>query len=466
MRDLLELGAWRDVGYGQSSWAPRLNDFYGPANRLGGKPGAGHRFDRIWLRGAVWAKTGFLTGTARRFAGGRPYCLSDHFAVYGLLDVHECHGEDGIRAVRDKRRIDLGQLRDLECDRVRDYVRAQEQLAIDADQRAQVVANEERLQEALRQQRHAVKQRRERHAQLRSDVNGETGLFNAAAMDKGGATPAVSLPSEYCIAAYDGVLAAGGTSAWDTVPGGQPRPHGYDSGYATVSCVVQVLHRLLPVALWLERHAAICPEPASCIVCALRQSRGLRTGGDLAKQSQHKPAHASRQDMTTAMYFEWLLEELRLREQVIACVRMDDGGLVTHMDRLFSYQVESRQECVGCGKKSVERTFERVWRVSTGLYEVEEATVTELFLRSCSVQDKSVYWARCLSDQAHRVQRRLVSLPNIMVIVIDRPRPMHVRAEEQLVLALFGLENLQLVSVCYERGARHSSCVCRGADGD
>ena len=130
VRDLLELGAWRDVGYGQSSWAPRLNDFYGPANRLGGKPGAGHRFDRIWLRGAVWAKTGFLTGTARRFAGGRPYCLSDHFAVYGLLDVHECHGEDGIRAVRDKRRIDLGQLRDLECDRVRDYVRAQEQLAI------------------------------------------------------------------------------------------------------------------------------------------------------------------------------------------------------------------------------------------------------------------------------------------------------------------------------------------------
>ena len=53
VRDLLELGAWRDVGYGQSSWAPRLNDFYGPANRLGGKPGAGHRFDRIWLRGAV-----------------------------------------------------------------------------------------------------------------------------------------------------------------------------------------------------------------------------------------------------------------------------------------------------------------------------------------------------------------------------------------------------------------------------
>ena len=139
---------------------------------------------------------------------------------------------------------------------------------------------------------------------------------------------------------------------------------------------------------------------------------------------------------------------------------------MTHVDRLFAYRVESRQECVGCRKLSVECTVECVWRVSTGLYEVDDATVTELFLRSCSVQSKFEYCTRCASDQAHRVQRRLLSLPNIMVVVIDRPRSMQVRAEEQLVLALFGLENLELLGVCYERGSRHSSCACRSVDGD
>jgi len=166
------------------------------------------------------------------------------------------------------------------------------------------------------------------------------------------------------------------------------------------------------------------------------------------------------------MYFEWLIEELRARERTIASVRLNGGDLVTHVDRLFAYRVESRQECVGCRKLSVECTVECVWRVSTGLYEVDDATVTELFLRSCSVQSKFDYCTRCASDQAHRVQRRLLSLPNIMVVVIDRPRSMQVRAEEQLVLALFGLENLELLGVCYERGSRHSSCACRSVDGD
>ena len=64
------------------------------------------------------------------------------------------------------------------------------------------------------------------------------------------------------------------------------------------------------------------------------------------------------------------------------------------------------------------------------------------------------------------MQRRLLSLPNVMVVCVDRQQAMKVRAEEQLVLALFGLENLELAGVGFEHGSRRSSCACRGADGD
>ena len=57
-----------------------------------------------------------MAGTARRLAEARGYSLSDHFAVYGLLDVHSCHSRAGVVAVREKRRVDLGILRDIAAD--------------------------------------------------------------------------------------------------------------------------------------------------------------------------------------------------------------------------------------------------------------------------------------------------------------------------------------------------------------
>ena len=91
-----------------------------------------------------------MAGAARRFAEGRGYCLSDHFSVYGLHDVHSCHSRLGVVAVREKRRVDLGTLRDMECGRLKEYVRGQEQISIDADRQAQLCASEAQLQDMLR----------------------------------------------------------------------------------------------------------------------------------------------------------------------------------------------------------------------------------------------------------------------------------------------------------------------------
>ena len=131
------------------------------------------------------------------------------------------------------------------------------------------------------------------------------------------------LASECFIAAYADMLGAGGASAWTVVPGGYPRPLGYDSGFANVNCAVQLLHRLLPVALWLEKHAALCGDEARCIVCALRRCRdgmGQRHSGVLVRGDDFKPEPGGWQGSTCAEYFVWLTERLRARERDVAGV--------------------------------------------------------------------------------------------------------------------------------------------------
>ena len=443
--------------------------------------GSGHRFDRIWFRGAVWAQ-GFMAGTARRFAEGRRYCLSDHFAVYGLLDVHSCHSRAGVAAVREKRRVDLGTLRDMECGRLREYVRGQEQLSIDADRQAQLCASEEQLQDMLRLKRQAVKQHRERDMEMRSIVNGDASLFNAS-LSGFTASEAGAGPNEYSIAEYGGLLGAGGAAAWSTVPGGFPRPRAYDSGFGNVNCAVQLLHRLLPVVLWLEQHARLCSVDVKCIVCALRRCRegmGALHSGVLVRGDEYRPAPGGWEGTSCAGYFEWIVDKLLAREQTMARVSTsivggdcDAEGVVTHIDRLFGYRVEERRVCAACGTQAVDSWFERVWRVSTSNQDTEGVTVTELLLKSCAVVMAVRQCAICSCECEHHAQRRLVSLPNLLMVRIDRgvvdvaggAECVRVRVEEQLVLALFGLENMELAGVCYERGWRHSSCAVRSPDG-
>ena len=51
--EVLEMGRWRDPPHHGRSFGPRVNDFDGPVKRCSYGFGSGHRFDRIWFRGAV-----------------------------------------------------------------------------------------------------------------------------------------------------------------------------------------------------------------------------------------------------------------------------------------------------------------------------------------------------------------------------------------------------------------------------
>ena len=487
-RELFAVGEWRDAAYSGKSFEPRCNDFTGDVARSGRASSAqGYCFDRILFKGALCVQA-YLTGTSRRFAQGRPYCLSDHYGVYGLMDVHACHGVRGQLPVREARRVDLGKLRDIEKERLKGNVRLQEKAAIEADYAAQQRVNEAQIQEALRERRRAVKLRHERRSKLCDALNGEGSLFAGSASVSFRAQAAVPLaPAEHGIAPYDGLLGAGRVAAWQEGCKGWPPLRGYSSVVRAVECAVQLFHRLLPVAVWLEEHAARGLCEGACRTCALQQCRqDMEARGDGGVGFPARRLHAPAEELklgrlSCADYLVWLLHDLR------RCERAHDLSVVgpqcediTHVDRLFGFWEEVRKVCTICGQTTASFRPSTSWRVSLQGHAAPEASVTELFLQSCAATEDAsqkccsrVCCLRSSDPVLHRVQRRMATRPNVLLVQVDRGdghamgaqdrRP--VRAEEQLELAALGHSNLELAGALYDYGTEKSLCACRDAEG-
>ena len=119
-------------------------------------------------------------------------------------------------------------------------------------------------------------------------------------------------------------------------------------------------------------------------------------------------------------YLVRLLEHLRAREVVLGHVcespQEQVAGAVCHLDRLFRFWVEKRRECLRCRRKAVAFEACWVWHVSASGFEASEATVQELYLRSCAEVDVLSKCPDCESDQLHREQKRLASLPNVCLL--------------------------------------------------
>ena len=161
--ELLETGDRFEAKYQGKSWNPMVNRFYPqePGFRVDG-----FSFDRLFFKGSVHAAS-FLAGTGRRWADGRAYALSDHYAVYGLVDVHSCHSPKGTNAVRQQRRVDLGKQRDTLALAEKEVVTLEERILRDADWEAQQRESLKEREAHLRAWRKAVKERRERKFRLR-----------------------------------------------------------------------------------------------------------------------------------------------------------------------------------------------------------------------------------------------------------------------------------------------------------
>ena len=428
----------------------------------------------------------FLAGTGRRWSNGRAYALSDHFAVYGLLDVHSCHSSSGTTSVREQRRVDLGKQRDALALAEKEVVALEERILRDADWDAQQQSSMKEREAHLRAWRKSVKERRARKLRLRDAVQGSESLF-AASLDDDFGKLAGTQPLPHAastVPAYDGLLCLGGDVAWAEVCGGRPPAKGYRSGVTAIDFAVQCLHRLLPFALWLGRHAELCgdvqTESPECIVCALQRCK--QDFGKNLSQTLLLPRFSLGYTVKSGNYSQRdpveylvrLLEQLRAREVTLGHVcdlsQCRGAESVSHVDRLFRFLVERRLECLSCKRKSVVFEASWYWRVSVSGFEASEATVQELYLRSCAEVDASCMCVSCGIVQPHRVQKRLASLPNAFIVCVDREggvggsvESLPVLAEDYLSFPALG-PNLELASVLFQ--SMRSLCACRCGDGD
>ena len=482
MPELLETGDWSEAKYQGKSWNPMVNRFY--AQEPDCRP-EGHSFDRVLYTGCVNAVS-FLAGTGRRWADGRAFALSDHFAVYGLVDLHSCHSSSGAKSVREQRRVDLGKQRDACAVAEKEVVTLEERILRDADWESQQRASLEEREAHLRAWRKAVKERRERKLRLREAVQGSESLFASSLDDVFGKLVSMQplAHAESVVPAFDGLLCLGGDVAWAEVRGGRPSAKVYRSGVAAIDFAVQCLHRLLPLALWLDRHAELCSdsqkESVECIICALHRCK--QDFGKNLSQTLLLPRFSlgftvqsgnyERRDPVE--YLVRLLEQLRAREVELGHVcepaQRQGADVVCHLDRLFRFWVEKRSECLTCGRKAIAFEANWFWRVSAGGFEAAEATVQELYLRSCAAVEAPSMCRGCRTVQPHREQKRLATLPNALIVFVDREgssgvsmESLAVLAEDHLAFPALG-PNLELVSVLFR--SNRCLCACRCGDGD
>ena len=89
------------------SWDPKANRYLLEDQDA---PRLGQRFDGVLFRCALFGSS-YLVGQCRQVKEGVEFCLSGHFGVLALLDVHSVYkGASGQRAIRERRQA-LGRLR-------------------------------------------------------------------------------------------------------------------------------------------------------------------------------------------------------------------------------------------------------------------------------------------------------------------------------------------------------------------
>lgn len=497
--DLLEAMELRDAHYNGSSWDPRTNKF---DERLSGGGVEGQCFDRLWFKGAVWAQA-FLVGKCRMFAGGSPFYLSDHFAVFGLVDLHESHASFRARAEREERRVGLGKLREAAVLLERDAVKHLEQSALDRDKAEQMRVAEERLADALRIERTALRAHTKRRYALQRAAYGEETLFaesfDLALAFRGLKPPEPVAPARVCIDVYADLLGVGGARAWECVAGRSPCVGGLlVPGSGSTASWLQVLLRLPAVALWLQAHVGLCKAGAAvvegaaaghvCVACAVWAMR-KRFGSHTYALEEVRPLMLQREG-DPASYVGALLTALRDCEVALGrCGTLLVPEAVTHVDRLFRFWVETRLECVVCGLKGVVSELRWDWRLgvddadaagASGAAEerLPSESLADVFLRSCAVKPARVACSSAVCRghvTEHRQQCRLRTLPNVLLVRVDRSVadgsvarfPMTVDSE--LPFPRLGA-NLALAAVVYlvpdrTQGSKYT-CACAAADGE
>ena len=294
VQGVCEKYAVRDADYAGMSWDPRSNPYDG--RDVAGT--VGYRFDRVLFSGALWSH-GVRVGDEWMFEGAEKFRLSDHYAVYAVVDFHEAYAAktEAMAMLAEARRGMVAGRRDDFAVGER-LVVAQNEAAGQAERvlQAQRLSDEE-VKKQLRARRREEESRRKALKGLREALYGPAGCFGDGAGEVHGVMPeALVRAQDVAVPGLGDVSGAEASVAWSRlVLGRYPRSEGLctpDKMRSYAVSLVQVLLRVPALAVWLTVHARSCSaagtradgRAASCVTCSLWRTRehlGLRAVPDV-----------------------------------------------------------------------------------------------------------------------------------------------------------------------------------------
>ena len=464
----------------------RENKYFEEYRGQGGSAPA-YCFDRILLGGGVFAAA-YLVGHARCFGDEDAFALSDHYGLMGLLDVHEAHAGARGGRVAVRRREALGLARDQAASRERVVARELQAAALEQARQQRSRAEEGEVAERLNlARRREAAERRERY----EATFGRESFFACADWVERVAEVPVSpgASQEVRLAGYEGLARASVQAGWER-RGRYPVLSGFSNVRNTcfAASVVQVLLRVPAVIVWLEAHAQLCSRGRDeCLTCALRETQGqLGVRGAepfLCRQeaiARVSAFFADGQQHDACEFVLFLLEGLAQAEESAGRSGTWPGsqwGVASHVDRLFGFVEEMRRVCGECGSGEWRFSTDRILPLSLpALAEDGCWGPSELYVRHCAKVEgrREPCCERCSVERARFAeQRRLVDLPNVLVVQVKRTKPdgsvcrAKVKAEEQFSVHGSSVQ-MELWGVVYHDGPRadrgHYRAACRGPD--
>ena len=395
----------QEAEYAGVSWNPRENRYDGSLEMKEFK-GPGFSFDRVFFSGACFVQT-VLLGQRRFLTHSVGFCLSDHYAVCGFVDLHASYrgGPESMRQSVD-RRLALARVRDTFCVRERGVLKdlaQEERLALPARRIKDETARSEKF---LAEARAAAKQRQNQRKVLWDSVLGPGSIFTCTGSDALSQAPSASFglqedvwPSEVReldfrnVPGLESMRAERCEVVWRSLS--REFYHTvFIRGGDLASVLSQVLLRVPAFAQWFAWHAdQKCGQAPECLCCRLWASRT----GLSCVSAMEVPSHG------VVEALEILLGQLAVAERSQnrfqpwgdpSCPYF--AGAATHVDRLTAFVVEERQRCQTCGDVRQSRTGARVLKLGAGFAAQHHTTLSDLFLQWCAPVERPRTWGcRC-----------------------------------------------------------------------
>ena len=388
-----------------------------------------------------------------------------------------------LREQRDFRRGLCVRDRDELCAREAADLKLRERLGRQAflTQKAQqaFVIDQRRSTQQLAAAKRAIKDAREARKELWTAAFGKESLFHesvAGRFQRPAEKPCAA--SELSLPGCEGL--SGATASVDVLRG-LCRSRG-PTCYVIVVC--QILLRLPSLIAWLGWHEQCCAAGEACAACLLHRTR-LQFGRQaLPELLLHR---ASVEEVFgDALHHEpfafcgAVLEAMRRTENLAGrCAVWPGVGVVgevfaTHVDRLFAFVEERCLRCKACGAGRVQYERRTQLHLPAPRDHACNRSLYDAYLEYCAPNGGvTASCPRCCTEQPHVAQRRLATMPGVLLVQVRRASVAGALArypfcvDDQTSLPDLGPMSLAAIVFHFGRGREtgHYTCACRGPDG-